>query len=230
MHAGQPGEAALCLEQHIASEPSSRQAWEMLGSAYLDTDDPDRAIQCFETAMRYAPKSKDALFGMSRAYAAKRDRDKAQRYTELFREVAAETGEGHRDQAQDFRDRDYAAHIAAQVYVDSAQLYKQQGDLKKAAESMLRGLRLQPDVIAWLEELQALYASLEERWAAADVGERLAELQPENVDYQLALGQLYAELSQPELAISSFQKAIELAPDDPRCKRAAVVISRLQQT
>ncbi|MCR9296435.1 MAG: tetratricopeptide repeat protein [bacterium] len=230
LHAGDPENAALTLEQHIASEPSSRQAWEMLGNAYLQTDNPDRAIQCFETALRYSPNSKDALFGMSRAYAAKRDRDKAQRYSELFRKIASETGEEHQDQAQAFRDRDYAAHIAAQVFIDSAQIYKTQGDLEQAADRTLKGLKLQPDVIAWLEELQRLYASLDQRWNAVDVGQRLVELQPDNVEYQLNLGQLYAELEQSELAISTFEKAIELAPDDPRCKRAQAVISRLQQT
>ncbi len=230
LHAADPANAALTLEQHIASEPASRQAWEMLGNAYLQTEAPDRAIQCFETALRYSPDSKDALFGMSRAYAAKRDREKAQRYSELFQKVAKESGEGNREQAKDFQDRDYAAHIAAQVFIDSGQLYKSKGQIAEAADRTLKGLALQPNVIVWLEELQRLYASIDRRWEAADVGERLVQLQPENVEYHLTLGQLYAELEQPDLAIPVYRKAIELAPEDARCKQAEAVISRLQQT
>lgn len=230
LHDGQPLNAALTLEQHLAQETASVQALEMLGNAYIDTENFTRAAATYERALAFAPDSKDALYGMGKAQTRLGNRDAAKSYMERFSKLARESSASHSDDAKDFQDRNYAAHVAAQVYVDSALIYKNREEFSKARDSLLRAQKLQPDVIAWLEELQRVCVLQGDKWGAADVGQHLVSLDSSNLEYHLNLGQLYAELEQSDLAIATFQAAITLAPNDPRCQRAQQVIQQLKDT
>jgi tetratricopeptide (TPR) repeat protein len=82
-----------------------------------------------------------------------------------------------------------------------------------------------------VEFLVQLQQSLQQRGAAApavEVGERIVQLAPDRLDQWLNLGSLYSDLSQPEKAIAACSKAIELNPDDPRCRQAHEIIQRFQ--
>ncbi|MCA9126673.1 MAG: tetratricopeptide repeat protein [Planctomycetales bacterium] len=227
IHDSQPEKAALILEQHIASAPTSVQAFEMLGNAYLQSQRYERASECFDLALQHAPNSKDSYYGLARAYGGMGDREQAKLYSERFNELARGTSQEHSEQAQKFEDRDHAAHIAAQVYVDSAAIYRDQGDFVRAADYLLRAQKLQPDVVGWLEELQRMYFSAGEFASASDVGQRLVDLEPNNLEQWLNLGHLYAEQGRTRPAIEAFSRAIELSPDDPRCQKAKGIISSL---
>lgn len=228
LHAGKPQPAVFALEQHISTEATSVQALEMLGNAHLNAGNKEKAIACFERAIQNAPDSKDAYYGLGQAYARLGEREKAAEYMQQFENLARSTGQSHAADAQAFEDIDFAAHVAAQTYVDAALIYATAGKLEIAQEKLLRALKLQPDVVSWLEELQRVFQQTSKLWEAIDVGERLVHLQPERADHWLTLGGLYAEVDQPEPAVSAFRKAIELAPNDPRCLRAESIIRQLQ--
>ena len=91
---------------------------------------------------------------------------------------------------------------------------------------MLRALKLQPDRLAWLQELQDLYHSQKKALETIDVLKRIAELEPEKVDHLLAIGGLYSQLEQAEPAVEYFRKAIAVAPEDPRCLEAKKIIEQ----
>jgi tetratricopeptide (TPR) repeat protein len=228
MNNGHADLAVLVLEQHILSEPTSVQAYEMLGSAQLAVGSYNKAIDCFTHALEFAPNSKDSYYGLGQAHAALGDKVKAAEAMQQFAKLANSSSQSTTIEAQAFEDRDQAAHVAAQAYLDSALVYKTAGDLPAAQSRILKALRLQPNVVAWLEELQRVLQLQGSRLQAADVGERLVSLLPKDVRHWLTLGSLYAELEQPEPAITAFRKAIELAPDHPECQAAKSIIQRLK--
>ena len=230
IHTARADRAILTLEQHLATEHASVQALEMLGNAYMHVKNFAQAIVCFEQALQFAPESKDSLYGLGRAYVLLGNREKAAGYISRFESQAKSTGEAHSEDAQAFKDRDHAAHVAAQVLADSALAYKRMGDLKTVEEKLLRANRLQPDVLQWLEELQRVLAARGRRHEAVDVGMRLVELAPKNVEHWLNLGQLCAETERHQQALEAYRKAIALAPDDQRCQQARSVIQRLERS
>ncbi len=228
MNSGQAELAVLVLEQHIISEPASVQAFEMLGTAQLAVGSYRKAIDCFTRALGFAPDSKDSYYGLGQAYARSGDQAKAAEAMQKFGKLATSSSQSNAADAQAYEDRDQAAHVAAQVFLDSALVYKAAGDLPAAQERILKALRLQPDVVAWLEELQRVLQLQGLRWQAADVGQRLVSILPKDVRHWLTLGGLYAELEQPEPAIAAFRKAIDLAPDHPECQAAESIIKKLK--
>ncbi|GAB5404391.1 MAG: hypothetical protein Aurels2KO_26220 [Aureliella sp.] len=228
LHNGQADEAALTLEQHISTEQASVQALEMLGNAYLNKQDYSPAVAAFQRAIEYSPDSKDAHYGLAQAYARSGDRDNAKIYMDRFQQIAKALGDEHSEDAKDFEDRDYAAHVAAQAYVDSANVFREQELIDKACDYLLRAQRLQPDVIPWLTELQELLYKAQRYEDAIDVGQRLVQLQPENVDQWINLGLLNAELQRSSESIEAYRRAVAIAPDDPRCVEAKKIIERLE--
>ncbi len=227
LNSGKADLALLALEQHIMTEPTSVQALQMLGTAHLNCQNYSQAIEWFTAALKYAPDSKDAYYGLGQAYARLGDRAQAEQAMQRFSQLAEASGQSNALDAQAFEDREQAAHVAAQVYLDSALVYKSAGELLAAQDRILKALRLQPDVVAWLEELQRVLQLQGLRQPAIDVGQRLVLLLPQDAHHWLTLGGLYAELEQPEPAIEAFRKAIALAPEDPDCQAAKSIIEQL---
>lgn len=228
LNSGKAELAVLALEQHVISEPTSVQALNMLGTAHLNLRNYEKAIYCFSQVLENAPDSKDAYYGLGQSYIRQGNKDQAAKNIRRFEELAKASSQTNTQTAISFEDREQAAHVAAQVFLDSALVYKSVGDLPAAQTRILIALRLQPNVTAWLHELQRVFQLRGLKWEAIDVGERLTSLLPKNVEHWLTLGSLYAELGQPEPAIEAFRKAIKLAPDDPRCHAAESIILQLK--
>ena len=225
---GKPEKAILVLSQHIASEPTSVQAYEVLGTAYLNMRDYQNAIVQFKRVLTFSPNSKDSFYGLAQASAKLGLADQAKTYMARFSELSVNASSTTQKGAQAFKDRAFAAHVAAQVYVDSGMIYREFGDRESEEECLLRAQKLQPNVIVWLAELQKCFLANGKLREAADVAERLVQLEPNRVDYWLQLGQLLSDLGMADPAIEAFEKAVKLAPDDDRCKRADVVLRKLK--
>ena len=228
MLAGRTEDAILILEQHVSTERTSAEAWEMAGQAYLQAQDFKRAAESFEVAVRALPDMKDAIYGLSRAHAGLGNAAQASEYAEQFRKLAAAAHAENTENAKSFRDRDFAVHVAAQTLSDAARVYSQRGSAARAEALLLRAVRLEPANVEFLGQLQQ---SLQERGAqsqAAEIGERIVELAPKRLDQWLNLGWLYSQLNVPDKAIAACQKAIELSPKDPRCHQAYEIIKRFQ--
>jgi tetratricopeptide (TPR) repeat protein len=228
LFAGRPEDAVVVLEEHVTTEQTSAEAWEMLGQAQLQTQHFDRAAQCFQVAVETMPNRKDAVYGLSQAYLGLGDPQQAAAWTKRFQELDKAVVTQNVADAKTPQDRQFAARVAGQIYSDSARVRDQHGDWVAAHDLLLRAVLLQPTSKEFLTQLQL---SLQKRNAndqAAEVGERLVQLDPQQLDQWLNLGWLYSNLDQPERAIAACQKAIELDPHDPRCRQAHEIIQRLQ--
>ena len=225
---GQANKSILVLSQHIASEPTSVQALELLGTAYLNIRDYENAITQFKRVLAFSSNSKDSYYGLAQASTKLGRPEEAKKYMARFSEIAASASSSNQKDAQTFKDRAFASHVSAQVYVDSGMIYRQFGDYESEEECLLRAQKLQPNVIVWLEELQQCFFATGKLREAVDVAERLVQLDAKSVDYWLKLGQIYSDLEMADRAIEAFQKAVELAPNDDRCKRAEAVLRKLR--
>ncbi len=228
MLAGRAEDAILILEQHVSSERTSAEAWEMAGQAYLQAQDFKRAAESFEVAVRAVPEMKDAVYGLSRAYAGLGDSRKAGDYAEKFRKLAEAAQAESTESAKSFRDRDFAAHVAAQTQADAARVYLRHGNAQRAEDLLLRAVRLEPASVEFLAQLQQSLQQRGSQAQAAEVGERIVALAPQQIDHWLNLGWLYSHVNEPDKAIAACRKAIELNPEDPRCRQAYEIIQRFQ--
>ena len=228
MHAGRVKEAILRLEQHITSEPASVQAWEMLGKLHLQDRNYQRAVICLDRVLTHDPNSKDAIYALSRAHAALGDQDKAQRYNAEFRQLAQTARETNARQANAFQDRNYAVHVAAQVYVDGARIERAHGDLPAAERSMLRASALEPQNVEYMTDLQSLMLAQDKQHEVVAVTRQILLQQPDNIEQWLILGNAYSQLEQAGDAIEAFEQAIKLNPQDARCLKAQQFIRELR--
>jgi protein O-GlcNAc transferase len=226
--AGRAEDAVLVLEQHIATQQTSAQAWELKGQAYLQMQQFRRAAESFEVAARAVPDMKDAIYGLSRAYAALGDSQKAGAYGEQFRRLADAAHAENTEDAKAFRDRNFAAHVAAQAQADAARVYRRHGNVREAEDLLLRAVRLEPASVEFLAQLQQSLQQRGARAQAAAIGERIVKLEPKRLDHWLNLGWLYSHVNEPDKAIAACKKAIELNPNDPRCRQAYEIIQRFQ--
>lgn len=225
---GQANKSILVLSQHIASQPTPVQALELLGAAYMNIRDYENAITQFKRVLSFSPNSKDAFYGLAQASSKLGRSEETKKYVARFSEIAANATSSNQRQSQTFQTRAFASHITAQVYVDSGMIYRQFGERIREEECLLRAQKLQPNVIVWLEALQKCFFETGKLRQAADVAERLVQLNAKSVDYWLILGQLYSDLEMADNAINAFTKAVELAPNDERCKKAETVLRKLK--
>jgi tetratricopeptide (TPR) repeat protein len=229
LYAGRAEDAILVLEQHITTQQTTAEAWEMLGQANLQLQRFDRAARCFEVAVAARPAMQDAVYGLSRAYAGLGDSQKAEAYARQFRELSDQSQtQNVNEAADDHKDVAFGARVAGQTYADGARVYRNHRDAARAEDFLLRAALLQPSNPEYLAQLQR---SLQQRGAyaeAAEVGEHIVELVPRQVDHWLNLGWLYSHLDQPERAFAACRQAIALNPDDPRCRQAYDIIQKAQ--
>jgi len=225
--AGRAEDATLVLEQHVTTQRSSVEAWETLGQAHLQSQRYDRAAQCFEFAVEIMPGYKNAIHGLSQAYAGLGDVPKAEAFAQQFRQLDDQMRAQDPEESKAGNPR-FAWRAAAQVYADAARVRGQHGEAQRAEDFLLRAVLLQPDSTPHLVELQR---SLQRRGAdaeAAEIGERIVQIAPGEIEQWLNLGGLYSRLNRPHQAIAACQKAIELNPEDPRCRQAHDIIQRFQ--
>ncbi len=225
---GQANKSISVLSKHIASQPTSVQPLEMLGTAYLNVRDYENAITQYKRVLAFSPNSKDAFYGLAQASSKLGRSEEAKKYVARFKEIASNATSSNQRLAQTFQTRAFASNVSAQVYKDSGLIYRRFGERNREEECLLRVQKLQPSDIAWLEELQKCFFETGKLRQAADVAERLVQLNAKNVDYWLRLGQLYSDLEMADSAINAFTKAVELAPNDERCKKAETVLRKLK--
>src|SRR3954467_14271935 len=73
LQAQDPGGAARILEAVTAREPANLRAWRMLGSAYQQGKELDKALATYRRALEIDPNDAQAFYGIGTVYALKAD-------------------------------------------------------------------------------------------------------------------------------------------------------------
>src|SRR4051812_22995701 len=73
LQAQDPAGAARILETVTAREPANVRAWRLLGTAYQQTHELDKAIATYRRALEVQPGEPQVLYNLGTAYALKQD-------------------------------------------------------------------------------------------------------------------------------------------------------------
>jgi tetratricopeptide (TPR) repeat protein len=240
---GHLDETAVALEGAVQQHPQSAQAYELLGSVYLEQGKIEQAIAACEEAIRIDP------------------------HTELAHRqlAAAHRRRGHLDQALASLDRAIALHPDnVRYYLEAAEVLRDQAApedalrlvsaalAKHPADRELRQCRLElyfeaarylnaideasallhsyPNDIRALEFLAASYFYLGEPADAAAVCTRLVALAPLVPHYHLRMGALCHEMGDWQRALEEYQRTIELSPHDELAAEAWESIALLDES
>ncbi|MEO5658053.1 MAG: tetratricopeptide repeat protein [Nitrospiria bacterium] len=212
-----------------AKAPANPRALTLLGVAYTDRGEPDRAFEAYQAAIRANPDFHDAHANLGSALIARGDLDGA---------LAAFT----RARALDPKNAQDAYHLGL--------IHQKSGRLDEARREYDTSLRLDPDDASTHNNLGAVHQAAG-RWDAAlaeyetavrldpalaqaayGLGQvsqhrghadealrayrRTIEIKPEHLDAHLALAGLYLARGELVGALEWFQAALRLAPANPQ--------------
>ena len=148
-----------------------------------------------------------------------------------FRDLAAPGGDdpsGARDSAEVMlNDLPLVRRSAAQTLVDVANVYRDQGRPDKAEEMWRRAATVDGKNLACRAELavQRIERTNRER-EALRMCEQLRDLEPDNADHWLDVGVLHGRLGRHDAALAAVAKAVQMAPDNPKYRRAYELIQQ----
>jgi len=226
MSQGKLTEVVAVLEESTGGGLRSMPAFLLLGQAYHQLKQYEKAKQSFETAVRIAPDYPSAHYGLAMACARLGQKDQAEKHREEFRRLEALDREGRTraDTAPD--DQLSVRERLAQAYTDAGRAYARHGDDGEAEAPWRRAAALDEGNTACREDLAALYERSHREQESLLVCRELVEIDPNNADYSLNVGLLSARLGRFAAARSAVERAMELDPRNPRYREAYELIQR----
>jgi len=87
------------------------------------------------------------------------------------------------------------------------------GEAEKAQEHMMQALRLKPDEVAWIRQLEHIAVERDDALLALDCNERLPESEDRPAEADFNLGVVLHKENEVELAAKYYLRAIERKPD-----------------
>lgn len=226
MSQGDLREVVAVLEESIGGGLRSMPAFLLLGQAYHQLKQYEKAKKSFETAVRIAPEYPSAHYGLAMACARLGQKDQAGKHREEFRRLEAEDREGRTRADTTVDDQLSVRQRLAQAYTDAGRAYARRGNGREAEEPWRRAAALDAENTACREELAGFYERSHREQESLFVCRELVEIDPNNADYSLNVGLLSARLGQFAAACSAVERAMELDPRDPRYREAYELINR----
>ena len=190
-----------------AKAPANPRALTLLGVAYTDRGEPDKAFEAYQAAIRANPDFHDAHANLGSALIGRGDLDGA---------LAAFT----RARALDPKNAQDAYHLGL--------IHQKLGQLDDARREYETSLRLAPDDAGTHNNLGAVHQAAG-RWEAARAEYELARrLDPGLAQASYGLGQVHQHEGREEDAIRAFQEAIQANPTrlDAHLALAGIYLAR----
>ncbi|MHB8952854.1 MAG: tetratricopeptide repeat protein [Pirellulaceae bacterium] len=210
---GRASEVPGVLEEHLSKDPRSR-GYYLLGQAYAQTGNSEKARDNYEAAVRIFPDYTEVYNGLAMAYQRLGETDKAKQAMEKFQQL------GRAVEQDPTRFRESAATDLAVLLRDAATLYTDAGRIlyvadraREAEQFWLRAAALDHSNVPCRQSLA---------WACRNAGrqgenivwlKQLAELEPANVSYWIEIGRIYEDLLLLPAAEQAFREACQVAPE-----------------
>ncbi len=225
---GKLDEVVALLEERTRGGLRSMPTFLLLGQAYQQLREYDRARENFEIAVEMAPDYASARYGLAMACAGLGLRDEAKKHREEFRKLEAKDRQRRTRHETAVDDELSVRERLALAYTDAARVYVRHQDEAEAEAAWRRAAGLDPKNVACREGLVALYERNHREEEALLVCRELLDIEPANADYALNVGLLSARLNQSAAAKSAVQRAIELDPENPRYREVYRMIEKGQ--
>ena len=224
MRLGEVEAAVSLLEQHVRGPAVLDKAMLMLGQAYLQANDLDRAKQTFESLIKADPSEARAYYGLATVLARLGQREESRQNMEKFQSLAAVDHDKLANQKRAYVDVAMMRAILVTTFVESGQVFRARGDSQKAEQTWRKAARLEPNDTASRLGLLHLYEEQSRDYDALEICEHLCLVEAENANNWLMAGLLRHRLGQRDLALDALEQATRLDPGNPKYEWAREMV------
>ena len=187
-------------------------AYRLLGQAYQQLKDYDKAKQSFKTAVEISPDSTKAHYGLARICAILKQPDEAKLHQEKFRQLEAQKQVEGRDVRRSFDPLEVTRQNVAHTHTDVGRVYQRKGDLARAEQFWRRAAELDSNDGASRMYLAEMYHQAGKLTEALAYYEKLAKIEPTQGVHFFHIGNVNVLLKQLDAAEVAYRKSIELEP------------------
>jgi tetratricopeptide (TPR) repeat protein len=214
LNLGKSEEAVLVLEKHVQRQPFLSEAYFLLGQAYSQQKEHQKAKESYAAAIRLGARTTEAHYGLATVCARVGEKDLARQHMEKFQELRAEEFELRKRQKVGYDDLEAMKVDTAVICANAAQFYLTQKRPAEAEKLWRRAAAFDPlhvesrQGLAWVCRRSGRVPEAV-RWL-----QQLAEIDPENAAYPLEIGRLQTELQQFDAAEVAFQTVRQRFPEE----------------
>ena len=217
LRTGKPDDAIAALQKELALSPGDPQCFALLGKAYLQRQECEKAVEHYERALALGLEDRTVPLGLASAYTRLGRQDKA---GECLRNLHA-LDEAQRSEMEALLarecdiDRARVTVVLARTLDDVGKVYAGHGNLSKAEASWRRGAAVDPKNRGCRLDLLELCASDGRTPEALDVCEELRAIPPRIAAVEMRAAELLAALRRFDEAEQAVRSAIDLEPKVP---------------
>lgn len=208
---GRAAEVPPVLEGFLKTDARS-QGFYLLGQAYSQIEQYEKAKDNYEAAIRLFPDYVEAYNGLAVAYEHLGQPDKAKPAMEKFQKLNAPEKSAARIRGSTVSDLKLMQEGAAAIYADAGSLFFTSGRKADAEKVWLRAAALDPHNVACRQSLAWLMRSTSRYGENIAWLNQLAAVDPKNPSYLIEVGRTYEKLKLLPAAEESFRKACSAAP------------------
>jgi tetratricopeptide (TPR) repeat protein len=223
----QPKEVIAVLEEPLRRDPRS-EGFFLLGQAYVQMQQLEKARDSFEAAIRKYPQFAEAYYRLSSVYTRLGQQDKSRQCIQKSRELKAEQRQDKRVKKREYDDLNAVRSRVAESYTSAAQICFVQNRHQEAECLWRRAADLAPKNIECRQGLAWLCRQQVRIPEAITILNQLAALQPKDAGIWLEIGQLHADLANFAEAEAAVAHAVELAPANQRSRAAYEAIKKIR--
>jgi Flp pilus assembly protein TadD len=180
--------------------------------------DYEKARLDYEMAVKLQPDNKAAQYGLAMACAKLGLEDQHQRAMEQYEKLDAADMQAQRSRRGAVYDAPKYRSILAMTCCDAAGVYARGGMSRMAERLLCRAAEVDPEDIACRVHLAQLLCAKNRAAEAVPFAKELIEIEPNNAIFHLTLAEVYDRLQRFDEAREAVRKAVELAPDDEKCR------------
>jgi tetratricopeptide (TPR) repeat protein len=217
---GRTKEAIVVLNKHVRTQEFSASAAVMLGEAYQEVGEHDKAKQTFEAVVKLFPNDPRLQFHLAKIYSKEGATEKSQEYLKKFKSNENNNQESILADRRAFDDTAWMRDLLAKTLWETGQAYRSFGTMEQAEEMWVKAAQLDGKHVACRRELLSLYESQQRYPAALKVAEELCQLEPDKADHWFNLGLLHGRLEHQDDAVVAIEHCIKLDPNNPKYRHA----------
>ncbi len=215
----QPKEVIAVLEKPLQTDPRS-EGFYLLGQAYVQLQQMEKARDSFESAIRVFPEFADAYYRLSTVYTRLGQQDKARQCIQKSRELKAAQRQDKREEKRSYNDVNAVRIRVAETYSSAGQICLVHARQREAERLWRRAAELSPTNVDCRQGLAWLCRQQVRIPEAIGFLRQLAAIQPKNAEIWFEISQMHAELAESAEAEAAMAHAAQLAPSSQRYRAA----------
>lgn len=212
---GKPAEAVDALQQELRHFPNNTESYGLMGRAYSQLKQYDKAVASYEKLLSISPRDKAACYGLTIACAKLGQTDKARKYREKFAVLSKEKDAEMRTARQSFDDTERMRRLAAHAQTGAGEIEYRHQRPDKAEQRLKRACALDPGATLCRGKLVSLYMTKKRSAEALEVCRQLSQIEPLNPLHRQNNGVLLGGLKRFSEAAEALRKSVALAPKEP---------------